>query len=308
MTTKLKVLYIIGHARSGSTILGHYLSKHPQIEHFGELKVLAERAWYKPEYCSCGKLGDSCEFWSKVKEELIQKDLLANVDALVHWQNQYDKLRHIYQHLWHGYASQEFNAYANSMRAIFSSIHELSNVEVILDSSKTPARAYSLSKALRSDELYFVHLVRDPRGVTWSLLKSLAKNRAAGIEKEMPPRSPLRTVSAWLTVNLLSEYVGRRASNRYLILRYEDFVAEPDRAMTDVYDMLGLDKTIVHSDNSAKSFSNSHVIAGNMVRMRDNTTIRGDYEWQEKMPIALQKQIWRYTGWLAKRYGYGKGA
>jgi hypothetical protein len=47
----VKVVYVIGYGRSGSTVLGVLLGNHPAIACGGELINMVQRAWLTPEYC-----------------------------------------------------------------------------------------------------------------------------------------------------------------------------------------------------------------------------------------------------------------
>ncbi len=89
--TPVKVLYITGAGRSGSTILDIVLGNHPDIESTGELSNLVRNGWIGGEslkgierkrvrvpICTCGRRTDipdvedaaeACPFWSSVRRE-----------------------------------------------------------------------------------------------------------------------------------------------------------------------------------------------------------------------------------------------
>jgi hypothetical protein len=58
------------------------------------------------------------------------------------------------------------------------------------------------------------------------------------------------------------------------------------------------------SDADVIALEASHIIAGNRLRMSKVIKLTPDFEWQEKMPVAMQKHIWHVVGWWARRYGY----
>lgn len=60
------MIYILGSAYSGSTILGFILGSAPEIFNAGELSYLNSSSIYK-KICTCGQLTKKCEFWSQVK-------------------------------------------------------------------------------------------------------------------------------------------------------------------------------------------------------------------------------------------------
>jgi len=64
----LRLVYIAGVARSGSTVLDSILGNHPLIQSVGELARLASDGWVQNFYCSCGKPSQECPFWVAVHE------------------------------------------------------------------------------------------------------------------------------------------------------------------------------------------------------------------------------------------------
>jgi hypothetical protein len=62
----IRVVYITGFGRSGSTVLNITLGQHADVIATGELGNLSRRVWHSDEYCSCGARVRSCPFWSAV--------------------------------------------------------------------------------------------------------------------------------------------------------------------------------------------------------------------------------------------------
>src|SRR5690554_2882613 len=59
----VRVIYIAGYGRSGSTVLAAVLGSHPEIVSAGELAAAADE-WFDPaRCCSCGRPYAGCEFW-----------------------------------------------------------------------------------------------------------------------------------------------------------------------------------------------------------------------------------------------------
>jgi hypothetical protein len=301
-----KVVYILGGPRSGSTLLGILLAQQTASTHAGELNMLAERAWFRPEYCSCGALGTECQFWTAVRAELsvvIGKDDIPGLFVL---QKRFDKLKYLPQiFVTRGYSSPAFDDYANRMWATFSSISKISGHPVVIDSSKSPARALALRKVL-GERVGFVHLVRDPRAVAWSQMKTYKKDLRGGINRDMPARHPLWAASRWLLINALSDRIGKLTKGRYLQVRYEDLMACPMETLTRISQYLGLPWAEISAHVDVMAPEASHIIAGNRLRMSKAIKLAPDFEWQEKMPVAIQNHIWYAAGWRAKYYGYEK--
>ncbi len=68
MSKPIRVIYVVGAGRSGSTLLDTILGNHEYIESVGEL-INSPRAWSNPdEYCACGIQAGVCDFWRQVRE------------------------------------------------------------------------------------------------------------------------------------------------------------------------------------------------------------------------------------------------
>ena len=65
-----KVLYIMGTARSGSTILEILLSKGKGVFGAGELTSLIQDGFIENKQCSCGSSCADCDVWGRVSEIL----------------------------------------------------------------------------------------------------------------------------------------------------------------------------------------------------------------------------------------------
>ncbi|WP_152968815.1 hypothetical protein [Ardenticatena maritima] len=66
MQKTIKVLYIAGSGRSGSTILGQLLGEIDGFVNLGEVRYLFNERMQKRNLpCSCGATPEMCEFWAR---------------------------------------------------------------------------------------------------------------------------------------------------------------------------------------------------------------------------------------------------
>jgi hypothetical protein len=219
-TTTPKVLYVIGAGRSGSTILGITLGNCDGIFYGGELDKWLRRSGKPP-------LGgaERDEFWREVREGMDVPESLLGKDArpleqssapfrLGTWRAQ-RRLRKPYRRF-----SQE----------LYRAIARAADATHIVDTSHFPRRAREL-QSLDGIELYLLFVVRDPQSVVASW------NRDDVVE----PRFDTSTTNAylWLTY-LLALYVFlRHPRGRRLLVRHEDFVANPQGVLQDIFDCTG---------------------------------------------------------------------
>ena len=66
-TSPLRIIYIVGAGRSGSTVLDTVLGNHPDAVSVGELSNLHRSGWVNNEFCACGEPADGCGFWNEVR-------------------------------------------------------------------------------------------------------------------------------------------------------------------------------------------------------------------------------------------------
>ena len=201
--TPVKVLKITGSARSGSTVLDVVLGNHPDIESVGEVNKLVRTGWISREslrgidpkrlrrpICTCGKRLDvlyvdtpdeACPFWSSVRREWVERSDGDSIEGYPKLQDAFELKRRWPRLLYEKRRpSAAFRSYARLTRAFFESIRAVSGEPVIVDSTKSPVRAFALGM-IPGIDLYVVHLVRDGRGVIASLRKTFEKDIQAGI-------------------------------------------------------------------------------------------------------------------------------
>jgi hypothetical protein len=69
---KIKVLYIAGPSRTGSTILSQILGEVPNFFNSGELFNYWDRGIKNQGFCSCGKSVNDCAVWKQITREVVQ--------------------------------------------------------------------------------------------------------------------------------------------------------------------------------------------------------------------------------------------
>ena len=303
---KIKVIYIMGASRSGSTMLNTVLGNHPHIESVGELTNLPRSGWINGEYCACGKRGNVCSFWSNVREEWVKRIGIDDVEGYLALQNIFERFRHWPRLLKERYKlSLQFQTYIKHTHAVLEAICEVSGKSIIVDSSKNPMRAFALS-IMPGIDLYLIHLVRDGRGVVWSLKKAYRKDEVQGIQKDLKASPIWMTTALWIVANLQSEWVKSQLEVRKSIqVRYEDFMANPMVILDKVRKLTACDfGEMAEIVSAGGTMAVGHTIAGNRLRMVGSVKLQLDTEWRDKMPEEEQQMVWIMAGWLMSRYEY----
>jgi len=177
---------------------------------------------------------------------------------------------------------------------------------VIVDSSKTAYHAGERPSALRERaglDVYVVHLVRDPRAVVWSVV-GRGSNRSLEGAAHRPVLGWLAPIAGWIRANRIAERLQIEfGASRYLLIRYEDLVANPDAQLSLVEDFLRLPA------GRARTTREGHQLGGNRTRFSSTIEIRPDMEWRDRLPVLAQWLIVLVTWLPMRRYGYlgGRG-
>jgi hypothetical protein len=302
----VRVLYIAGAGRSGSTILGAILGSHDSICNAGELAHVPRNAWYHDEYCACGERGSRCPFWSDVRRRWARRIDGFALDDYLALQDRFCRLRSLVSHLKaeSRSPSREFIEYGRYTVALYETIREVSGKDIVLDMSKNPARAMSLS-LIPGIALRVVHLVRDGRGYVWSHRKSYSRNDAAGLSRDFVPQPVWRTAARWRVVNSATDRVVRRLGRSTLRVYYENLVEDPPATLGRIGKIVELNLAPLGAPIAGgERVAMGHVVAGNRVRMAGSVTLSADFEWRDRLPLSDRILFWMIAGRLARRYGY----
>ena len=310
-TSPLRIIYIVGAGRSGSTVLDTVLGSHPDAISVGELSNLHRSAWINNEFCACGEPADGCGFWNEVRETWLNATRGASVENYLGMQARFERFRPAAMLRTEAaslFSTAAARRYLEQTGSLYESIAAVSRRRVIVDSSKTPLRARWLAR-LPGVDLRLVHLVRDSRAVAWSRKKALARDVQAGVQHDLAARPAWYSVLYWTISNLFAARLRRRSGDRGVLVRYEDFVSDPAGELVRIGDACGLDCSgLVRVLESGESFSVGHTVAGNRLRMAGQVRLKPDWDWIERLPESDRRTCWRLSGWLMKRYDYPRQA
>lgn len=308
---RVKVLYVAGFGRSGSTILANSLG---QIDGFfsgGEMNFIWKHALVEDRLCGCGRHSRRCPVWNAVFDEAFGG--MDNVDAkeIMRLQNSGARTRHIPQMLTgKGRKTLEgrMGKFLSSSARLYEAVKSATGSRVIIDSSKEPAYGRAISMIPEID-LRVLHLVRDPRAAAYSWLKT--KEQPDSEDREfMHQKSALDSAVLWDAWNLATEAMWRPSGGKYMRLRYEDFVADPKGSFRDILDFVGEpgSELPLTADREVK-LGVSHTVSGNPNRFETGSVeLKPDDRWKEEMTSKDRRIVAALTFPLLARYGYLGGS
>ena len=144
----------------------------------------------------------------------------------------------------------------------------------------------------------FIHLVRDPRAVVWSVLRGRIssgddRNRFSQLMLAM------KVTLSWAVANLAADtfrVIYPSTSNQ---LRYDALLWHgAPRALSDIMPVGSLESIVLGQN------ANCHCIAGNSMRYQHKTMIALDEAWRDEMPSSLALLVNALAWPLMFKYGF----
>lgn len=304
-----RVLFVAGHGRSGSTLVGNVLGSLPGFVSVGELRYLWERGLREASLCGCGRPVTSCEFWVPVLEtaydgaapdtaRVIAADRhLLRVRAMPRLLGP-RRMRRTAP------AAADEAWYGEQVARVLRTLSEHTGGATVVDSSKLVTYGAVLSR-LPGIDLRVLHLVRDARGVahSWSRRRD-RPDRGEG-SWEMGRESPVKSALLWDLWNVSAERLWGGRPGHYVRVRYEDVTRAPAETLTDALQRLGFDAQVTTTIDGALPVDVAHTVAGNPGRMTSGAVaISRDDEWVTRMPTARRALVTVSTAPLLHHYGY----
>ncbi|MBN2085840.1 MAG: sulfotransferase [Anaerolineales bacterium] len=303
MKNRLKVLYIAGWGRSGSTILDNILGQLDGFFPVGELADIWNEGFVGNHPCGCGSPFQDCPVWKNIIQSAFGG--FDGIDPLRMNRIFIAETRTINMpkfFLTNGtsFPPEIRREYLDRLSTLYCAIAAVTGSRVIADSSKTPSYA-ALLGSIPEIDLYIVHLVRDPKAVAYSW--SIRKPKPGDY---MRPMSATKSSLIWFAWNLGSELLGRRFPGRYLRIRYEDFTRHPQETVRRILALMHEDVRVLPfpSDHTARLLP-THTMKGNPSRfVTGDVEILPDERWKKGMH-PLHKALVDFLTWpLLIKYGY----
>lgn len=307
-----RIIYIAGYGRSGSTLLERVLALHSDVRGLGELASMPQ-GWESG--CSCGAVLRDCAFWRPIWDR-IKKETGIGPDS-------YPALARRFEGVWPwaglrgrvGWWGRWFEAYCHATRMLYVLASRSGNeaaARFVVDSSKTAyascARPRLLNRLFGQD-LFVVHIVRDIRAVAGAIAKKgIYDLRSAEPVPKRAPMAAWRALVGWVVANACADKVREALpTDRQIIVRYEDLVANPHDVLEAIGRRLGLEYGEIAEQLKVRGVvKGMHLVGGNpgwirtpLVKIRIPTAERWEPPWLWRVVAAA------LAGASKRRYGYG---
>ncbi len=288
------IAFFCGHRKSGTTLLVNLFDGHPELSVYPhDIKVLYA---YYPRFVL--ENVDPKARWQRIerllyldlKHKLVEKELLDAVDVEAFWTRVKGRL-----------ADEDLADMGTILRSIADALPtagERTRATVLKETSVE----------LYADELFewcpgakVVQLIRDPRD-NYAALK-------AGVERHYEKlgegnRETLMSLLFRCSLGFRAALANRSrfGSERYLVIRFEDLVAEPESTLTRVTDFLG----IAFHDCLRSPTVFGRRTSGNNYEGREMRGISGVNigRWRERIGEVEAQVIEHCFGELLDAFGY----
>lgn len=249
-------IFVIGVPRSGTTVISEAISLHEDVGWFSNYM---NKLPFLPELSLISRIVDTPGIgWylrgkkkqTKSMSSLIRRCLPYSVEAFPVWK-QYLGDKILWDYLVHQTATKSEKY---RIRKVIKRILLLQGKSRFFAKFTGPPRIHYLSSIFPN--AYFVHVLRDPRAVVSSLLRIPFWTEGGGlrapwwqnglgqdyIEEWIEcSRSPAALAAVqWKRIIEVGQHEGALQNSRYIELRYEEFVRDPDEALEGLFPRINL--------------------------------------------------------------------
>ncbi len=295
MTT---VVYILSPGHSGSTLLDLLCGTIPNSFSTGELINLPWQIYRginpddKQTYCSCGKSFLDCHYWSdiidcyskKTKRNVRENPRDFNIEII----NKFDfdskptiinrfllKIQNLSFRINTLYKSIEPILYyikkgsIRNMWTLYDSIAEITQKDIIIDSSKNLNR-FMLLKKHRPSNIKLLLLIRNIEGVVSSSHFGLNQTLISDRTKMWKKFYKRTIVPIFKNID----------SSDYKIVNYEDLCKNPQMTRRNISKFLGVK---LENLEFIIDTNKHHLVAGNPMRHKGIINIKYDERWKDRL-------------------------
>jgi len=288
---KVKIVFITGSSRSGTTLLDRILGQVKNCFSLGEMFYIWERSLVKNQLCGCGKPFRECDFWQTVFKEAFGSINQVNAEEILKLQRSVVKIRYIPQLIFPTLRTRKFrrklSRYVEILERLYTAIAKVSNSRILIDSSKFAPHGFVL-KEMRNFSQFVIQIHRDSRAVAYSFKRKKSRPEIYWEKAYMPAPGTLKAIRVWIVDNCMAYLLGKTTS-RYKLLRYEQFTDNPKASIDNIVKWINREKfpkLRFFFNERVVNLEAAHTVSGNPLRFKvGKVEIYPDMEWVKKMPL-----------------------
>lgn len=283
---RIKVLYIAGWGRSGTTLLDNIFGQLNGFFSVGEIRFIWERNFLEDRSCGCGQLFSSCTTWQNIVQDAFGDAANLDAESLGRIAHTFTSTRSIPRFIkTHGTlrGGRDFDSYLSVLTRLYASIAKCTNSRVIVDSSKFPVYG-GILRLIPNLDVYIIHMVRDPRAVAYSWMQP-KHVESPDLRDKTEAIGPLMSSALWVSWNITLNFMKSLLPGRYKLLRYEDFVINPLNSIKDILAFMDEPSDgLPFMDDFIVKMESNHTLSGNLNRFNlGPVEIKPDTRWQSQL-------------------------
>lgn len=270
----MKIIYIGGYGRSGSTLVDLLIGQHKNIASGGEL-VHVVKDVQKNKLCTCGEHANHCMVWKRFKKYLQNMNSTdINYNKLNNSKKNVESLKTLMSIILGLKIFQPPKKNIDSFILIEESLdYAFSGAgyfQFRIDSSKSArlatARALSL-KHFALKDVYFIHLIRHPLGVASSLKKGCNRKLEAGLASG-GTLFMFRGLLSWGISNIVALLTRMKLGrNKSICLDFDELLSSPEKIVQEIFKLLKLeDNGVIQYVKGNQDQAPLHILSGNRMR------------------------------------------
>ena len=281
----MRIVYVGGWMRSGTTLLAELLDGRPGVLAVGEVSGLWD-AVARGGPCSCGDPLTGCPVWGPALRDALGEDdtAAARLSATMTSRFRTRRLPGL-RRRWADDA--DLRRLVERTDRVLRSVMASTGSDVLVDTSKL-LPGLALQRLMATERrVDVVHMLRDPRAVAAAEMRTAG--RSAGNADFVPPGSgPVGSLFRWYWTNLTVAAAPRLFDVGYRTLRYETLAGAPVDTMTSLCRELGIDDA-PRSTTGASVGGDTHIAVGNPARLTaGHRPVRVDERWRDELTGATR--------------------
>lgn len=306
----MKVVYLLGRAHCGSTVMTSLMDNFDRVFSAGELYIMGfpeEKSKRSP--CSCGLPKKDCPFWEAVRKRFENGSTDMSWDHFREVVRLCDRASKAPLALLNLKKHKLIEKFIRGKKLLYECIAEESGCETIIETGRNPFIAHVL--ACNIDNFNILSMVRNGEDFLHSKLRRIQHGHGIWLhqlhfkpKKFFAPFMFLASLS-WLYGNILSEIILLLHQNRTLRLRYEDLCADSEKTLKQVARFIDADaQNVSDSVNRGVELPIRHVYNGNMMSRAGKFVFSPTIGIGKSIP-ATYRWTFRAINWpLMLAYGY----
>jgi len=256
-TEVIKIIFIAGDGRSGSTLLDAVLSNIEGSISVGECHRFWVRFEENEARCSCSEIMQDCTLWAEVEKQIQAKFPDYNVSEFekkvreIQFYKNFKNIPFLLQ-------SKKWIHFAEVVNAFYKAISEITGSQCIIDSSKSMPWAYVLQHMTDFD-VRVIHLERNLAAVGNSWKKTVRLPEYTEREVFMPKKGNVLVAKTWLKIKAMGRVLKR--DPQYHFVNYRMLCKNPNTELKKIMELV--DENIPLKELRVRP---SHAIGGNPMR------------------------------------------